>query len=169
MIIYNVFASSKINSPENSDEYMPVAGLEYPDTLEFYDETDGKITLRQSRYYNSNHELWLITKWAVVDPVVISDVTGDLVLESNSSVVITGSGFGAEENMSVFLEYPPNKYGCYEPSVRKIGVITGCYPTSLAVTFDLVHVWPRMVRGAGKIIVQDHYRGLEESIPVIIG
>lgn len=169
MLVFNRFAAKVLNDVGNSDELFPIIGDEYPSVTEDYDETDGAIILRRTKFYNSLNELYLFTKWAVVDPVVISGVTGSLTVGQSNSVTIAGSGMGtAVDDVSVFIEYHPTGGLDWIPTTRLLGTITSYLSTSIVVTFDLASVAPIISRGAAKVVVLDSTRGLEESYVVLL-
>ncbi len=180
MQIFNPFATRVLN-PDNIDQDFPITGAADEAVIEDYDETDGKIIVRQQRYYNTLHELYLTTKWSVVNPPVITSVSTIKQRERNT-VTITGSGFGSQlSDLMVMLEYFPF-FGnmsvpgsCTGPNgetrfFRLLGNITYWYPTTMTVEFDLrdINDIPHPIAGPGKIVVDDIYRGVAESFSLTI-
>lgn len=170
MIIYNKLAATRILSPFNVDELFPIIGDDYPDVIEDFDETDGNIILRQQRFYNGDHELYKISKFEIVDPVVLDSVSGTLTIGTSSPVVVSGSGFGNEAaDISVYLVYRSCR-NFLEYEVKLEGILNVWYPDSLEVTFALLndHVHARMISGPAKILVVDTRRQIAEEIAVTL-
>ena len=168
MLVYNKFAQSLLNDPGNTDEYFPVVGEAYPDTTEDFDETDGYIVLRRTNYYNTDNQLYLRTRWAVVDPVVIDSVP-TITHDQINTVTIPGSGFGTQlSDMAVAVKYIPVGGLDYIPHTKIFGTITSWSATSLTVTLDLTDVIPKMKAGPGYLCVIDNNRGLEETYAITI-
>lgn len=169
MIIYNSFAALRVNSLDNIDQLLPVTHGTVVAVTENEDETDSYITVRLQRLYNADGELFEITRYSVVNPVVISSVTGVFKLNTVAAITVGGTGFGsAAADMKVFIEYHPDWWGAKGPNTRYQGTISSWSTTSMVVSFNLIKLFPRMFRGAAKLIVMDSNRGLEESYNITI-